>query len=98
MPKIVCVKCHLDYQPLRIGVQVVDMGFDPPAPYRILNGDALICPGCGHRIIAGFPLDGHYHHRVDFEDEVKRVRESGAYRDGLSIEVYEHVKDVPHEF
>ena len=100
MPKIVCAKCHLDYQPLLNGVRVIDMAFDPPAPYHILNGDAWFCPGCNHVVIAGFPdapRAGIYHHEPGFEKELESTRSSLSYKEGLSVEVYEHPKDVPDE-
>lgn len=63
----VCRPCGLFYDTEKNGVYVEEMapvrplyngaplpGEDIWKPYKILAGDLLKCPGCGHELISGF--------------------------------------------
>ena len=90
MPKLVCVKCQVQYKIKKSGNYVVDMFLDPPEPYRIMNGDRWQCPGCGHEVIAGFgemPLSEHFHD--EFQNRLDKVQQNST-----TIKCYESPQDA----
>ena len=54
--KAVCVKCQTELKVSEggVGVAVVEMAFDPPAPYKVWMADLLECPGCGMQVVGNF--------------------------------------------
>ncbi len=52
MPKIVCVKCEVEYRPEKNGVTVEEMANF--GSYKLWNADLLKCPKCGNEIVGGF--------------------------------------------
>jgi hypothetical protein len=61
---IICVKCELQYQPVKIGAAVQTMTED--GPYQLFSADRLECPGCGHAIArsAADPIAEHFQGQV----------------------------------
>lgn len=62
--KVICVKCQTELRIAEggIGVAVVEMAFDPPAPYKVWMADLLECPGCGMQVAGNFgngPIAAH---------------------------------------
>ena len=57
---IVCVKCHLQMRPAKIGVPVESMMVD--GPYKLFMGDRYECSCCGFAVAAGMnhPVAEHY--------------------------------------
>ena len=74
--KPVCVKCHLEFRPARIGVVVVELYTRDQVPYRMINGDVWQCPGCGAEIIVNYGTNSLYHHDEGFEDRLEHIPKS----------------------
>ena len=85
--KLVCVDCGLDMVPDRIGVEAIDMFLIPPQPYKITTGDMMKCPGCGHKILAGFAACSHEHFLPDFQKYLEVAKKNRA------IVVWERIGD-----
>jgi hypothetical protein len=63
MPKMVCVKCEVEFQCEKNGVKVIELMNHNQSPYKIWDTDKWKCPICGIEVIAGFaqaPLMEHY--------------------------------------
>ena len=91
MPKVICVDCQVEYVPAKNGAVLIEHFTDEQLPYKIWNVDALRCPVCGTTILAGFanqPFAVHY--QTDFEEVLKRVKESETAKNGWVIHAYEH--------
>ncbi len=88
MPDVICNKCGLSYRVKKVGVTVIEMAFQPPAPYNIKNGDLLECPGCHNQIVDGFGIPT-YHHEDYFEAKIKEAENLKAVHPNWVIYVYE---------
>ena len=78
MPKMVCVKCEVEFQVGKNGVKVLEMMNQNTAPYKLWDADKWKCPVCGVEVIAGFggmPLVEHY--EPDFVSYVDMCRDRG---------------------
>ena len=95
MPKIVCVKCKLQYKILHNGALVVEMFGDPPKPYKILESDAWFCPGCGSVVLTGMPENGVEHWMPDFDAYLQKELDSKRGKAGWVIYAYEKREDSP---
>ena len=75
MRPVVCVPCRLFYKPKKNGVEIEEGMPDGAGgwqAYKLWQGDAWLCPGCGSIIIVGVgskPLAEHFH--PNFENELK---------------------------
>ena len=62
MPKLVCVKCEVELEPVTTGTTVVETASF--GIYKVWHADTWQCPHCGTEIVAGFakePIrDDHY--------------------------------------
>ena len=90
IPKIVCMKCGVEYRCVKSGAVAIDMFLDPPQPYKITNCDAWECPGCGARVLAGFAGEGTAHYEKNFKDVLDTVLSSDAHARGFVVKVFEH--------
>ncbi len=68
MPKIVCIKCEVEYRPEKNGVNVEEMASF--GSYKLWSADLLKCPKCGNEIIGAFANRPFAEH---FEDGYKKV-------------------------
>jgi len=81
MPKPICVKCKIEYEPFENGAYVAEM-FQRNKIYKIWSGDIWQCPICENKIVVGFGQNPVAHH---FEKEfVKKLKDK--------IEVYSYEK------
>jgi hypothetical protein len=94
MPKIVCVKDHIQCEVIKVGVEVIDMFSDPPQPYKITPADAYKCPVCGIVILAGFAEGSTFRHDPHFDEKLSTLKESDLEKAGWVINVYERIEDV----
>ena len=63
MPKMVCVKCEVEFKPEKNGVVVAEKFQRNTALYKLWGADLWKCPICGVEVVAGFamnPLAEHY--------------------------------------
>lgn len=71
MPKIICEGCQVQFKTDSIGIAVIETFNRPPEPYKLWSADLLTCPGCGRRIVAGFPEEPYaVHFEPDFADKL----------------------------
>lgn len=70
MPKMICCNCQVEYRPDRNGVVVIDMFQQPPQPYKLYEADRWYCPGCGHKVVAGFGQRYAEHFQPDFDEQL----------------------------
>lgn len=87
MRRPVCVKCQIEFKPLKNGQAVVTMCHDtPPFPYQLFDADSFKCPGCGAEIVSGFGREPLYENwRPDFESLIPAD----------VVRCYERLEDVP---
>ncbi|KKN16780.1 hypothetical protein LCGC14_0972420 [marine sediment metagenome] len=78
MPKIVCVKCEVEYKPEENGITLEEMANF--GSYKLWNADLFKCPKCGNEIVGGFADRPFAEH---FEDNYKEVlaKEGKTYKD-----------------
>ena len=70
MPKIVCVKCEVEYKPEENGVVVEEMASF--GSYKLWQADLVKCPKCGNEIIAGFGNENFAeHYQPDYKEILK---------------------------
>ena len=50
----ICVKCNVQIKPKTNGVYVIEMAYEPPAPYKVWHADLVECPKCKVQVIQGF--------------------------------------------
>jgi len=57
-----------------IGLTLVEMAFDPPAPYTMISVDEHVCPSCGCRIVSNF-ADNPFsrHNDSDFKPKLHEL-------------------------
>jgi rubredoxin len=63
MPKMVCVKCEIEFRAEENGVHVHELMSNDTAIYKIWDADLWRCPGCGIMVVAGFaqnPFAEHF--------------------------------------
>lgn len=76
---MICVPCKKIYRPEKNGIYLEEMmpisaGLAIArhwVPYKLWVGDRLKCPGCGHEVIAGIPLNPIAEHYQPDYGEVK---------------------------
>lgn len=75
MPKMVCVKCEVEFKCEKNGVKVAEMFNKNQAVYKVWNADKWKCPMCGMEVVAGFanqPMMEHFEGDINkFLTEVK---------------------------
>ena len=76
--KAVCVKCQTELKVADggVGVAVVEMAFDPPAPYKVWMADLLECRGCGMQIVGNFgdrPVAAYHDAAQIMLDDILRI-------------------------
>ena len=78
MPKMVCVKCEVEFRVRKHGVKVFEMCNENQDIYKIWNTNKWRCPKCGVEVIAGFgsmPIVEHY--EAGFDEVLIKCREDG---------------------
>lgn len=76
MRRAVCTKCKVSFKPETNGVAVAETFQGDQKIYKIWNADLLKCPGCGVKIILGFPdrpLAEHF--AANFDEVLAYFRE-----------------------
>jgi|GEM_PF-4345931 len=69
--KPICSACGLDMKVHKQGVVVVEMAFNPPSPYCMINADEYVCRNCGHKVIGAYANEPYvYHHHTDFKSKL----------------------------
>lgn len=80
MPKIICVKCEIEFRPEKNGIIVKELFQKNTQIYKIIYADLWECPICGNQIIAGFadnPLAEHYQkERMEKALEIVKTHEA----------------------
>lgn len=78
---MICVPCKKIYRPEKNGVYFEEMmpvknKLHPNAegwhPYKLWVGDRLKCPGCGHEVIAGVPMQPIVEHYMAEYETLKQ--------------------------
>ena len=78
MPKMVCVKCEVEFKVEKNGVKVIEMMNQNKDMYKIWDTDKWKCPICKVEVIAGFggmPLAEHY--EPEFVSYVNTCKDRG---------------------
>lgn len=73
MPKILCVKCKVEFRPIENGVYVRELMHDNTRFYKLWSADKWGCPVCKVEVVAGYgegPLVEHFE-----EKALERVQE-----------------------
>lgn len=67
--RITCTTCLVDYTRTSTGVTVLDVVSRDESfqPHQLTMADVHTCPGCGHRVLAGYS-DQPFVRHVDVED------------------------------
>ena len=65
MPGPTCVKCQVEFDRVKSGVNLVQMFNQPQQPYKIWQADLWRCPGCGFEIVSGY---GHHPYAEHYQD------------------------------
>ena len=78
MPKIVCVKCEVEFKPEVNGVVVAEMFQKNQKIYKLCEADLWKCPVCGVEIVAGFAQYSFVeHYKDDCEKIVEEMKGKG---------------------
>jgi len=76
MHRPVCPKCHVELQPERNGVAVLDLA--DSGPHSLWDSDLWKCPECGVEVLGGFGRNPMFVHYEDtFERMVDKYRKEG---------------------
>ena len=68
MPKLACIKCQVEYVPMRMGVYAIET-FRGKEPYKIWRADMWACPKCGHSVLNGYGKNPMaFHHEEKFQE------------------------------
>ena len=70
MPKMVCVKCEVEFRPETNGVHIFEMMNNNTKIYKIWQADKWRCPECGVEVVAGF---AQHPTREQFDDDIEFV-------------------------
>lgn len=83
MPKMVCVKCEVEFRCEKNGVKVAEMFNHNTRVYKVWNTDKWKCPICRVEVIAGFgqePIMEHFEGDIDkFLLDIKNRGEEVVY-------------------
>jgi len=79
MPRILCVKCQVEFRPEKNGVYVKEMMHHDQDVYKIWDTDLWQCPCCNFQVVSGFanyPIAEHF--QATFPRILQTVNESGC--------------------
>jgi len=78
MPKMVCVKCNVEFRPEKNGIIVAEMFQKNTAIYKLWSADLWKCPVCGVEVVAGFAMDPFAeHYETDLKSIVSEAKAGG---------------------
>jgi hypothetical protein len=92
MPKMICVKCEIEFRCEKNGVHVHELMREDTAVYKIWDADLWKCPGCGILIVSGFgqePVAEHFE-----TEQMQAVLASEKLCSTVVILDREHLKKV----
>ena len=92
MPKMVCVKCEVEFKPETNGVKVLELMNHNQDVYKIWDTDKWKCPICGTEVIAGFaqaPLAEHFEN--GFKEFLLKIRKNNEVVYDLEYPYDKHI-------